>query len=84
MKISQLSELLHVVDAVKNMCRERLERDSWRQGGVRHSGSRNSGIRIKDKVFYSMKELRETCYVIYVKEIKSCADKNLSLIFLYV
>lgn len=43
-RISQLSELLHVVDKVKNVCRQGPEEDSWRQGGVCHSGSRNSGI----------------------------------------
>lgn len=33
-----------MVDAVKNVCRERLECDPWRLGGVCHSGSRNSGM----------------------------------------
>lgn len=39
-KISQIFELLHVVDRVKNVCRDGPEQDSWRHSGVCHSGIR--------------------------------------------
>lgn len=48
-KISQLFELVHVSDGVKNVRSQGPERHSWRHCVVGHSGSRNSGASVVDR-----------------------------------
>ena len=64
-KISQLSELPHVADGVKNVCGEHPEEDPWRQDGVFHSGSRNSGMQLLTQWYMQMltqsQWAKETC-----------------------